>query len=268
MLIDREHAHRVLVLSGASAFFAAISATATLGNIEIYDHVVPPELLLGTLGFDVVSLIAAVALVACLAAIERHHPRWWLVWVGLQSYLLYAYALYAFGAVYTPLYFCYLAVVGLSTFALAAFGRGVNPELLRRWPVVRLPRRTMGALLVVMAVGFSVSWSDMLLAAIGGHAQIAAATVLVLDLTFSLPLLVTVAWLLLRRRPVGDLLAPGVFALSAGVTLAVGVSELLRPAFGETFSLALAIPYLLPAALSAVFALVAFRRVGPSIQRA
>jgi hypothetical protein len=89
-----------------------------------------------------------------------------------------------------------------------------------------------------------------------------------LDLAFALPLLATVGVLLARQRPLGDLLAPGVFSLAAAITMAVSFGELLRPAFGLSVSVAVIAPYLVPAVICFVLAAVAFTRVAPSIAHA
>src|SRR5437762_3054525 len=84
-LVNAKDRHRVLLLSGIAALFAAISSTTSLGNASIYDSALPSELLLGTLGFDVMSLVVSLALFGCLLALERGHDRYWLPWIGLQA---------------------------------------------------------------------------------------------------------------------------------------------------------------------------------------
>ena len=56
---------------------------------------------------------------------------------------------------------------------------------------------------------FAVSWASMLVTAIVHDVTLPAASVIVLDLAFALPLLAIVAALLVLRRPMGDILAPG-----------------------------------------------------------
>lgn len=268
MLVDRAHRRLIVTLSGTSALLAAASAALTLGHIRIYEGVLPAELLLGTLGFDVVSLLAGVALGACLFGLHRRHERYWLVWIGLQGFLLYTYATYAFGFVFTPLYFAYVAILGLSAYALMVFARAVNVGALGALRARRLPRRTLAIVLVLVATTFGLTWTAMLLGAIAEQVSLPAATVIVLDLAFALPLLAVVGALLFFRRPTGDLLAPGVFALSAMITLGVAAGEFMKPAFGLPVDLSAAAPYLLPAGVCGVLALLAFRRVGESIPRA
>jgi hypothetical protein len=265
MLVERKSRRRIFLLSSLSATCAAISSIVTFLDLSIYDDALPSDLLVGTLGFDVMSLVVALGLFACLRALSRGAEGYWLLWLGLQGYLLYAYAIYAFGMIFTPLYFLYIAIVGLSAYVLAGFTLSFNVVALRHWREASVPRRSMGAILLLVAGAFGALWLIMLSGVIAQDVEIAAATVIVLDLAFALPLLVVVAVMLLRHRPLGDLLATGAFAMSAAITLAVAVGEMLRPVFGETFSVVMTLPYLIPGFICLVCAIVAFRRIGRTI---
>ena len=126
-----------------------------------------------------------------------------------------------------------------------------------------LPRKTMATTLLTIVTLFAVGWTVMLVDALARREEIAGGIVLVLDLPFSLPLLAIVAVLLLRHRPLGDVLAPGVFAMTAAITLGVAVGEFIRPLFDQSFSVWPATPYLIPGSVCFAFAFIAFRRVGP-----
>jgi hypothetical protein len=268
MLIDRRHRRRIIALSGASAVLALISAGTTLLKSDLYREVLPDDAVFGALGFDFMSVVVALSLIACLWALERGHQSAWLLWSGLQGYLLYAYALYAFDVLNTPVYLLYIAILGLSVFAFVQYVRAFNMRTLRRWHPGDLPREAMAGTLYTIAGMFAAAWTYMLLAAAVRRAQLPPGTVIVLDLAFTLPLLVIVATMLAKHRPLGDLLAPGVFALSATITLGVALGEFIRPAFGETFDLGVAAPYLLPGVVSLAFAIFAFLRVAPALPRA
>jgi hypothetical protein len=268
MLVDRVCRERVFLLSGLSAVLATLTSVTTLADVHVYDDALMPGLLLGTLGFDVMSVVVGLALLGCLWALWRRREQYWLLWIGLQSYLLYTYAIFSFGLVYTRLYFSYVAIVGLSAYALAGFALHANARVLRAWRPGDLPRRVMGSVLIVIAALFAFGWIALLHDTMSRGTELAAGIVVVLDLAFSLPLLIIVGTLLYRRRPLGDLLAPGVFAMSAAITLAVAVGEFLRPLFGDRLNVLLAVPYLVPGAVCLAFALLAFKRVGPALTHA
>jgi hypothetical protein len=267
MLVDHGHHKQILALSAMSAVLAGVASAATLLNVDIYDGAMPVELLLGSVGFDAMSLIVSVVLLGVLAGIKARHDRWWLVWTGLQGYLLYAYALYSFGLVYTPLYLIYIAIVGLSAFALALFWRSVNPRLLHHVQLANAPRRTMGTALLVISSGFSVVWVVMLVEAIAQAVTLPAATVIVLDLAFTLPLLAVVGVLLVQKKPMGYLLAPGAFGLSAAITLGVAFGEFARPFMGGEMVWRMTIPYLAPGLICFGFSWLAFHRIGRTLPR-
>lgn len=262
MLIDRAHRRRILLLSSLSAAGAAVSAVSALANAGLYRDVMPAEMVAGALGFDAMAMAVAVAIGWCVHALRAKRERYWLIWIGLQGYLLYAYALYAFDYVSTPLYLMYIAILGLSAYALALFARALNVRVLRDWHPGPLPRNAMAGTLFTIAGMFAAAWIWMVLDSIVRRADLPPSTVIVLDLAFTLPLLATVGAMLARHRPMGDLLAPGVFALAATITLGVAAGELLRPAYGGPFTPAFAAPYLLPGMVCLAFSLFAFNRVG------
>jgi hypothetical protein len=267
MLVDRQHHTQIVALSTLSSVIALVSSSSSLLNSNIYANTLPPELLVGSIGFDAMSLLVSVAMLLCLAGIKAGHDRWWLVWTGLQGFLTYAYALYAFGLVFTPLYLLYIAIVGLSAFALALFWRSVNPRLLLHVKMANPPRRTMGTALLTISSVFTVVWIVALAEAIAQAVELPAATVIVLDLAFTLPLLAIVGLLLLQKKPMGYLLAPGAFGLSAAITLGVAFGEFARPLMGGRFSWHTTMPYLLPGLICFGFSWLAFRRVGHSLPR-
>jgi hypothetical protein len=268
MLIDRLHRQRITLLSGAAATLAVVSATTSLAVRDFYVDAMPPDVVIGALGFDAMTVVVALGLGACLVALHRGSDAAWLVWSGLQGYLLYAYALYAFDFVSTPLYIVYIAIVGLSAFAFAQFVRAFNMNALRHWHPGPLPREAMAGTLYTIAGMFAATWTYLVLAATVRRAELPPSTIIVLDLAFTLPLLVIVATMLARHRPLGDFLAPGVFALAAAITLGVASGEFLRPAYGERFQLGIAAPYLLPGVVCLAFAVLAYLRVARAFRPA
>jgi hypothetical protein len=189
------------------------------------------------------------------------------VWTGLQGYLLYAYALYAFGLVYTPLFLVYVGIVGLSAFSLALFWRSVNPRVLEHVRMMSGARRTMGVALLTISSLFAVVWVVMLAEAIALAVEFPAGTVIVLDLAFTLPLLAVVAVLLLRKQAIGYLLAPGAFGMSAAITLGVAFGEFIRSLVGQEFTWRATVPYLAPGLICFGFSWLAFHRISRSVPR-
>jgi hypothetical protein len=267
MLVDRRHRTQILALSALTAVLALVAAATTLLRADMYTGRMPSELVLGSLGFDAMSVLISLALLLVLAGIRVGHDRWWLFWTGLQGYLLYAFALYAFGLVFTPIFLLYVAIVGASAFALALFWRSVNPHVLEHVRLMNAARRTMGGALLAISSLFAVAWVVMLTQAIALAVEVPAGTVIVLDLAFTLPLLAVVGVLLLRKRPVGYLLAPGAFGLSAAITLGVAFGEFMRPLLGDEFAWRTTVPYLAPGLICFGFSWMAFLRISRTVPR-
>lgn len=267
MLIEPSFRGRILLLSSLAAALTILSAAAAIRDPALYQGVMADSLVIGSLGFDVVSVLAAAALLGCVWAIRRGQERFWLVWVGLTAHLFYAYALYGFGLVYNFLYLVYLAVLGLAAYSLILFGAGLHRPLVRDWVPPRLPRQALGAVLLAVVTMFAIAWLMMLLPALGRRSSLPAGTVIALDLALALPALVVVAVLLFRGRPLGDLLAPGAFVMIAAVTLGVGAAEFVRPYFGQAPDLRMAGAYFLPTVISGACGMLAFRRVGAALRR-
>lgn len=226
-------ARRLLTaLSGVLALLAATAAGAGLADPSLYRPSTPDRLLPGVASQDLLTLVAAVGIVACLAVVRRGDRRAWLVWVGLVGYLLYAYALYAFEKVYNPLFLVYVAVLGLSLWCLVLFFRQADLGAVRPRPGRRPPRRVTAFVFLFLVVLFLALWLSLLLPAMATRTAPDGNAVFVLDLTFFLPLLAVEAGLLLRGTQLGDALAVPILAKVASLGSSVLLGTLLQPLFG------------------------------------
>ena len=166
-------------------------------------------------GYDVGNLVAAVVLVLALWASAGGSPRGRLVAIGALGCLLYSYVTYAFEIVLNPATFLYIAVLACGGWAFVTGLASADEHRPQTTIGVRLPRRTTGIFLLLLAALFASTW----LGQIGGSvtsgqlpAELRAAgwpmnPVYVLDLGFVLPLLVLAGVRLLRGHPGGIRLA-------------------------------------------------------------
>jgi hypothetical protein len=186
----------------------------------------PEATVLGAKGQDVVSLLAAVVLVA-LALPARLTPTRFLAWVGVLGYVVYSYAIYLVGV---PMNRVFLVYVVLESVALAALLAGLWHLASMRWSPRASPRlrRGTGWMLVVVAVLFAGLWLSTLLPfALGGSPPDPEGVggtpypVFVLDLVVVLPAIAAIGVLLLRAHPLGAPLA--MVALIKIVTLFVAL---------------------------------------------
>ena len=246
--------------------FAAIAAWLSIGaaliavvNPALYQGVLDETLLVGMLGGDVTSLVVAVLVLGGLRVIRRGRNESWLVVPGLVAYLMYAYSLYTFGLVYTPLYPVYAAIVACAAWSLVLMALRVDHASINRALSPHFPRRTTGAYLLGVVAMFVALWSVLLWQAVRDQSVIPAGVVIAFDLTFALPLLAIVALLLLRRRVTGELLAVPVLVMTAAITGSVGVAECFKPVMGAPIDAAMAAVYFAPAIGAGALAFAGYR---------
>lgn len=240
-----------LTLSALAALLALGLSLAGLARPELYQPMTPARLMPGTLSQDIVSLAAALGLLAVSRPLSRRSAaRLWLVWLGLLGYLAYAYGLYAFETVVNPLYLGYIAVFGLALWAVFVFFARADRGRVRPFGP---PRRLTAALFALLAALFLILWLSILIPAMASRTPPEGATIFVFDLAFALPALLACAVLLWRGAAWGDLLALPLLVKLATLGLSVLVGTLIGPLWGFAVVPAEVATYavlaLLPAAL-------------------
>jgi hypothetical protein len=167
-------------------------------------------------GNDVVTLLIAIPLlVTALAFSARGSLRAQLIWMGVLDYMLYNYAFYLFGAAFNWFFLIYVALLGLSIFALVFGLVNLDVNRIRQQFRERTPVRWIAGYMLFVAAGLSLVYFAQSLAFIftGQLPAIVTRTghptsvVFALDLTLLVPVLVLGAVWLLRRKPWGYVLA-------------------------------------------------------------
>ena len=157
---------------------------------------------------DLVTLVLAVpVLAASLWLARRPDPRWRLVATGALWYLAYSYAIFAFSVAPNELSLLYIAVLGLSVWALVlgiwhASDAGAMTSLAQR-----LPRSATVAYLIAVPVLFGLLWLGEIFAAATSEVPNEALLetglptnpIWALDLAFALPVVAYAGLRLLRR---------------------------------------------------------------------
>ena len=179
-------------------------------------------------GQDAVNLLVVVpAMLYTLARTNRGSSRAPLVWLGIAIYLAYSYLLYAMFVHFTPLFPVYVAVLGLSFYALFGGALALRHEKIE--PIARLGRRATSIYLCTTATLFALLWCAEIAWALKAGVPPPSASALgfsvnpvhVLDLAFALPGMFITGVLLARRRPLGDLFAVPMLVFSALMGLAI-----------------------------------------------
>ena len=192
----------------------------------------PAILLPQNLGTDLVTLCVGIPLLGLAAvAMQRGSIRGRLLWLGALGYLVYAYGMYALGIRWTPLFLVYVALFGLSLFAIIIGLVGTDAERVRAAFSERAPVRAVAAYLIAIAVIVAALWlGEEVKALLSGLVppsvvQLEAPTniVHVLDLGFVLPALLIAGVMLLRTRPWGYVFAGVLLVKAATIGLWIAV---------------------------------------------
>jgi hypothetical protein len=213
----------VLVLVLATA--AAVTGLAAPGVYRDAATVIPQAL-----GQDAVTLFVVVPLLAvATAATWRGSLRGRLLWLGALGYMTYAYGTYALWAHWNPLFLVYVALFGLSLYAVALGLVRTDPVELRAAFVTRPPARPIAWFLGLTAVLVSSLWlTEEVMALVQGVVpptivQMESDTnvIHVFDLAVVMPAFAITAVLLWRDRPWGYVLAGVLLVKAATIGLAV-----------------------------------------------
>ena len=227
----------LFVLSALAAIIALGVSAYSLINPDVYRSSVPQTLLPGAFSQDAVSLLVALSLLLCIYFIRSGRQMIWLVWVGLLGYLFYAYALYSFDRVYNLLFLFYIAILGLAVYALIGFFRysDLSCICIKEGPR-QPPRKAVAVLFLLLAALFATLWLNIVIPAMVSKVPPEGNSILVMDLSFVLPLLAVEARLLLKKAPLGDVLAIPLLIKAGSLGLSVFVGTLIAPLFGQAIA--------------------------------
>lgn len=260
-MISRHHQRTLFLLMIVNSVAALIASGVGIFNLDIYTPFTPQKMLPGTLSQDIVSLLAAVGLWVCAWFIVNGSWRAWLVWVSLNGYLLYAYALYSFERLYNPLFLVYIAIAGLSFYSIAGFITWLEPDAVRRFDHSRFPHRVIALYLLALVAMFVSIWMSMIIPGIQTRTPPDGSSIFVIDLAFLLPLLVIASVSLWRRHTFGAIAAPIILVTTAVLGISILLGSLFGPLFGLPISLEEVFVYALLGVGSLALAIYAQSRI-------
>ena len=219
-----------LALSALIVLLGVPVHLASLLVPEIYRD--PAVLLPQNLGTDLVTLLIGIPLLVVGAiATFRGSLRGRLLWLGALGYLVYAYGMYALGVRWNPLFLAYLALFGLSFYALTSGLVRTDAALIRDAARGRVPVRGVATYLIGIGILVAALWLGEEVGAVlqgivpPSVVQFEAPTniVHVFDLGIVLPAFVIAAVMLLRDRPWGYVLAGTLLVKASTIGLWVAV---------------------------------------------
>jgi hypothetical protein len=206
-------------------------------------------------GQDIANLFLYPALLGFAFLAARGSLRAYLAWAGLLAYSAYTYAVYAFASHFGPLFLVYVAVLGLSVYALIGSVTSVDAEDVKASFGQGTPVRSTAWVLSALVLVFSALWLSVDVPASIRNVPakelrdsgVLSNPVHVLDFSFFLPALALASAFLFRKRALGFVLAPVLLVASIGIFVSVvsmsvvlyhrGQSSLASGAFMGTLAL-------------------------------
>jgi hypothetical protein len=180
------------------------------------------------IGQDWITLLVAVPLLLIATYLAWRGPlRWKLLQSGILWYFAYTYLLMAFGGAYNSLFLVYVALYSVSIFALLLSLHAIDVGSLPSTFSPHFARRTIAWLVIGIGALLALLWLGRIVptlltgAAPFGLESYSTLFVQAGDLGLVVPLAIVSGVLLLRRRPLGYLLASVVLVKGATLGLAL-----------------------------------------------
>jgi hypothetical protein len=179
----------------------------------------------------------------------RGSLRAYLGWTGCLAFTAYNYAIYAFSVRFGPLFLVWVAVLGLSVFALVGGLATLQAATVRtRFAARAMPLAAW--FLIAVAVSFALLWLSEIVPDLlaGGPSRSATMwevptnPVHVLDLALFLPAVVTSGVMLLRRHPFGYATVVGQLVLLGLTCLPILVTPFVAASRGHEPGWAVMVP--------------------------
>jgi hypothetical protein len=260
-------------LALAALLLAAVAAAAGLLVSGLYRDTA--EGVRQARAADLVTLLVAVpALALGLWRARQGSAGGRLVAIAALGYLAYSYAIFAFSVVINPLTPVHIAILGSATWSLVLAVCRLDDATVDRASMFRLPRRTTGGFLILVAVLFALLWLSQIAGAITSgqlptsvsDLNLPTSAVYVLDLAVALPLIALAAGWLIRR----DRRGPASAVASLGFLIILGLSVLAIFAVDAAAGITVEVPpiaifgvVIVTAALLLGFALTSSERETP-----
>ncbi len=239
-----------LGLSCAAALLAAAGAVVGLAATDRVYGQETDVLVDAAVAQDLVGLMILAPLLLVLGvAAARGSLRAYLCWTGCLAFTAYNYAIYAFSVQFGPLFPVWVAVLGLSVFALVG-GLSTLPAAMAGAPFAARAMPVAAWSVIAIGVTFALLWSSEIVPDLLAGVPSRSATtwdvptnpVHVLDLALFLPAVVTSGVLLLRRHPFGYATVVGQLVLLALTCLPILVTPFVAASRGHEPGWAVLVP--------------------------
>lgn len=193
-----------------------------------------------------------------------------LLWGGINVFISYTYAIYCFAVHFNGLFLVYCFVLGLSFYSFAFFSQTKEYSAIRY--LDNIPVRAVGTFLIVIACIFYLIWLKEVIPSIAGNTfpknlvEYGTLTnpVHVLGLSIFLPALIITAVLLLKKKPLGLLLAPAMLVFCSLMAISISVLIIIMKLKGLEGDLSITIVFGLLALISIVLLIIFLKSINNS----
>jgi hypothetical protein len=200
-----------------SILIAVLAAIVSIGGLLLPDVYHDNAFVKTTwLGNDAVTLFLAVPILAAsLIYSARGSLKAQLIWMGMLDYMLYNYAFYLFGTAFNAFFLIYVALTGLSIFALIFGLVNLDAQTISQQFKEKTPVKWIGGyfLFVAFGLGFVYLAQSIAFIVTGQLPAIVTITEHPTNVVFALDLILLVPWLvvgalwLMKRQPWGYVIA-------------------------------------------------------------
>lgn len=176
-----------------------------------------------TSGQDFFNLVIVLPVFLIAALLVLRQVDWALpVWLGCLAYILYTYLVLAFGIYFNGMFLVYVALVGLSLYALILTIPRIEAQPLMQRMAGRTPTRVLQGLLVVIVVLFNILWLSMVIPSLQSGTvpqelidnRLPTQPIHVIDLAWIMPGMLISVIAMSRRSAVAFVLAPAFAVLT------------------------------------------------------
>jgi hypothetical protein len=241
---------RWLWLSILAAILAIGGNIIGLAVKRIYADLTP-AFLPQALAQDIASLAIVTPLWLVVAVLAlRGSLRAYLLWLGVLTFTVYNYVIYAFSVPFGPLFLLWVAVLGLSIYALIGGVATVDHEIVASRFVSKRTVQVVAWFLIIASILFYFIWLSedipALLSATRPQSLVELGLptnpVHILDLGFFLPAVVATGVMILRRKSLGYTFAPPfiVFLILTGMPILI--TPVVQSVRGETAAWGVMVP--------------------------
>lgn len=219
------------------------------------------------IGQDIVNLffVLPLLLISLLFWMKKGNRAALYVYSGTVFYILYSFIIYCFGVYFNSLFLLYCIILGLSLYLFIIVIYQFHDTDVLNWFEDKIPVKTIGVYLIIIAVMFYVLWLRDIIPAIMNNTvpksvsdyNLLVNPVHVIDIAIALPGLIITAVLLIRKHRLGYIFTPILLIFVILLTIALIGMVIMLDIKGISEDISLVYIFAVLAVVSTVF-LVSF----------